>query len=163
MADHKPSIVFVPGSFALPEFYDNITTAVAAKGYEIKAIRLPSVGAKSASSHTPDSEQDAQPHSQTTPTMFDDAAFITHEVTQLADQGKDVILIAHSYGGIPTSESIKGLAKAERTVGGVVRVAYITALVPKLGASAMDVLADVAPENRDELQIDVCLPCHCSY
>lgn len=40
----KPSILFVTGSFALPVFYDEIINAIAANGYETKALHLPSVG-----------------------------------------------------------------------------------------------------------------------
>lgn len=141
MSQSKPSIVIVPGSFSLPEFYDAVTDGVAAKGYEIKAIRLRS---------TEDLQQPA--------TMHDDAAAIAREVASLVDQGKEVILVAHSYGGVPASESIKGLAKTEGRgkVGGVVNLAYLTALVPQLGASAADMLADIPAENRVELRPDVC-------
>lgn len=71
--------------------------------------------------------------------MYDNAAMIAAEATKFADQGKDVMLIAHSYGGVPASEAIKGLSKAERErygkKGGIVRVAYMTTLVPDLGAA----------------------------
>ncbi|KAE8423813.1 Alpha/beta hydrolase fold-1 [Aspergillus pseudocaelatus] len=139
MSQSKPSIVIVPGSFSLPEFYGAVTDGVASKGYEIKAIRLRS---------TEDLQQPA--------TMYDDATAIAHEVAALVDQGKEVILVAHSYGGVPASESIKGLAKIEGSgkVGGVVNLAYLTALVPQLGASAADMLADIPAENRVELRPD---------
>jgi hypothetical protein len=88
------------------------------------------------------------------PSVADDAAAIRQTVTKFADEGKDVVLIAHSYGGTPTSESIKGISKAEREKegkkGGVVRVAYMTALVPALGTSAgsvMTVAQTPAPEG----------------
>ncbi|KAE8168335.1 Alpha/beta hydrolase fold-1 [Aspergillus tamarii] len=139
MSQSKPSIVIVPGSFSLPEFYDAVTDGVASKGYEIKAIRLRS---------TEDLQQPA--------TMHDDAAAIARELASLVDEGKEVILVAHSYGGVPASESIKGLAKTEGRgkVGGVVNLAYLTALVPPLGASAADMLADIPAENRVELRPD---------
>jgi hypothetical protein len=37
----KPSILFDPGSFALPEFYENILTPVAARCYEIQGLHFP--------------------------------------------------------------------------------------------------------------------------
>ncbi|KAF2636920.1 hypothetical protein P280DRAFT_472787 [Massarina eburnea CBS 473.64] len=77
--------------------------------------------------------------------MYDDADHINAEAGKLADEGKDVILVAHSYGGVPTSQSIKGVSKAEREKvgkkGGVVRVAYMAALVPELGGSAASLMA----------------------
>lgn len=143
----KPSILIVPGSFALPEFYDEVVTPMAAKGYAIKAIHLPSVGLKTG------------PREGEPPTMYDDAAFIAKEVTKLADEGKDVVLIAHSYGGAPTTESTKGLGKAERQKagkkGGIVRLAYLTALVPDVGQPAGAILAEVRKENRTD-PIEVC-------
>jgi hypothetical protein len=46
--------------------------------------------------------------------MFDDATFIAKETEKLADHGKDMILVVHSYGGVPITESAKGLGKQER-------------------------------------------------
>ncbi|MCJ1384566.1 hypothetical protein MMC17_007683 [Xylographa soralifera] len=142
----KPSILLVPDSFTLPELYDPIVNAVAAKGYEIQALHLPSVGLKTG------------PREGPPPSMYEDAALIAKEVEKLADEGKDVLLIAHSYGGIPATESTKGLGAEERQKdgkkGGIVALAYITALVPALGVSAMGVLAGVPPESQLLLPID---------
>ena len=56
-------------------------------------------------------------------------------------EGKDVILISHSYSGVPMTESSKGLGKKEREAkglkGGIVRLGYMTALVRGLGMSAL--------------------------
>ena len=143
----KPSIILIPASFALPELYDPIVDAVAANGYEIQALHLPTVGLKTG------------PREGAPPSMYEDATFIATEVEKLSDEGKDVILIAHSYGGIPATESTKGLGKEEREKdgkkGGVVALAYITAVVPAVGDSAMGVLASVPPESQLELPIDV--------
>ena len=81
------------------------------------------------------------------------------DTEKLADEGKNVILLAHSYGGVPVTESTKGLRKEERQAqgkkGGVVSLAYMTALVPAVGTSAAGVLADVQDDNRFDLKIDV--------
>ena len=94
--------------------------------------------------------------------MYADAAFIAQEIEKLADEGKDVILIGHSSGGVPLSESTKGLGKEEREKegkkGGVVRLGYLTALVPPVGTSAAGVLAGVPEEFRLNLQMDVRFP-----
>ena len=144
----KPSILFIPGSFSLPEFYDPVMDAVAAKGYEIRGLHLPSVGLKA-----------GQGREGTPPTMYDDATFIAKEAERLADEGKDVILIAHSYGGVPVTESIKGLGTKDRQKqgkpGGIVHLAYITSVVPAVGTSAAGVLADVPTEHQMDLKIDV--------
>lgn len=144
----KPSILLIPGSFALPEFYDPIIDAVAAKGYSIRGLHLPSVGLSALKG------REGAP-----PTMYDDAAFIANEAKKLADEGKDVVLIGHSYGGIPVTQSLKGVGKEERgkqgKKGGVVRLAYITSLVPAVGVAALGVLADVPKEQQLDLKVDV--------
>lgn len=145
----KPSILIVPGSFGLPEFYDPVVDAVAAEGYEIRALHLPTVAPKTGPEGPP-------------PSMYDDAALIAKETEKLADAGKDVILVAHSYGGAPMSESTKGLGKEERKkqgkTGGIVNLAYMTTLVPAVGATASSVLADVPAELRLDLKMDVRFP-----
>ena len=137
----KPSILLIPGSFALPVFYDQVLDAVTAKGYEIRGLHLPSVGPSALQS------REGEPA-----TMYDDAAFISHEVEKLADEGKDVIVIGHSYGGVPVTQSVKGLGKEERQKegkkGGIVILAYITSLVPALGESAASVLKHVPKEQE---------------
>ncbi|MCJ1476325.1 hypothetical protein MMC13_004991 [Lambiella insularis] len=134
----KPLILLIPGSFALPEFYDLVVNAVMARGYEMRGLHLPTVGLKTG------------PRGGTPPTMYDDAAFIAKETEKLADEGKDVILIAHSYGGAPTTQSTYGLSKAERRKhgkdGGIVKIAYMTAVVPAVGMSTASVMAD-APKD----------------
>jgi alpha-beta hydrolase superfamily lysophospholipase len=144
----KPSILVIPGSFSLPKFYDTVMDPVAAQGYEIRGLHLPSVGLSA------DAGRPGAPA-----TMYDDAAFIAAEANKLADEGKDVILVPHSYAGVPTSESLKGLSKEERQKagkkGGVVRIAYMTAVVPPVGMAAMGMLADIPKELQIELAVDV--------
>jgi hypothetical protein len=93
--------------------------------------------------------------------MYDDAAYIAGEAEKLADEGKDVILVPHSYGGVPTSQSTKGLSKKERQEvgkpGGIVSIAYLTCLTPALGQTAKDVLATVPPETQINLTVKVSL------
>lgn len=135
-----PSIVIVPGSFCLPSAYNELIQPLSSKGYDIHAVAL-----KSAIPKGPDSPSDL-------PSMYDDAAAIAAAVSELAEEGKDVIVVAHSYGGAPASESIQGLSKQARKKegkkGGVVRLAYMSALVPEIGQGAMDVsIGGADPEN----------------
>lgn len=144
----RPSIIFITGSFALPELYDNIVQALAAANISIKVLHLPSVGLG------PNVGREGAP-----PTMLDDAAFISAELTQLADAGTEIVLVAHSYGGIPATQSMKGLTKRERELegkaGGVVRIAYMTALVPDVGGTAVQMLAGIPKETTTKLEVDV--------
>ncbi|KAL1861008.1 hypothetical protein Plec18170_001523 [Paecilomyces lecythidis] len=128
----KPRILIVPGGFTLPELYNDVITHVASKGYSIQALHLPSVGYKT---NLPG-------------TMQDDAAFVASEISQHADEGKDIILIGHSYGGTPATESTKGLSKADRQrqglPGGLVRLAYISCIILPVGEFDASV---IMPDN----------------
>lgn len=126
----KPTILFVTGSFAPVEFYTNIVDLITSAGHTIQIVKLPSITKKPGP----------------LPTMYDDAAHIAALATELADQGKDIILMAHSYGGTPASQAMKGLSKSERAKagkkGGVVRLAYMTAVAPAEGVAAGEALVD---------------------
>jgi hypothetical protein len=139
----KPTLLIVPASFSPPHLYDIVVDKLKALGYEAHIVATPSVGRK-----------------EVAPTMLDDAAVIQTHLKQLADQGKDIVLIAHSYGGIPASESVKGYSKEARAKegkkGGVVRILYTTCLVPREGQSALD-LRGSAP-LLDFIKIDVSVP-----
>lgn len=137
----SPTILFVPGSFTLPVAFDSIVNALAAQNISARVLHLPSIGL------SPDTGRPGTP-----PSAYDDAAFIASEVQKEADEGYDVTLVAHSYGGIPATESLEGLSKSERETegkrGGVVRIAYIAALVPQVGVSAGEMMAGV-PEEKN--------------
>lgn len=145
----KPSILIVPGSFAPADIYDPVVKEVAARGYEIRAVQLPSVGLK------------PEPAPREPPTMYEDAALVARQAAALADEGKDVVLVAQSYGGAPATESVRGLSRQARRAGGkeggVARLAYASALAPELGVAAGGVLADArrAAETRVEMEMDV--------
>ncbi|GAP93475.1 hypothetical protein SAMD00023353_13300020 [Rosellinia necatrix] len=138
----KPFFVLSTGSFAPPAFYDNLVDRLGENGYEMKVLHLPSVGRAAGEG------RDTPPG-----TMYEDAALIAKEVEALADAGKEVILVAHSYGGMPATESTKGLSVQERLKqgkkGGLVRLAYKTVLLTNPGHSASDVLG-TPPFQPDE-------------
>ncbi|CAI6097546.1 unnamed protein product [Clonostachys chloroleuca] len=122
------SILIIPAASALPAAYDKVVAGVSGHGYNIQALHTPSIGLATG------------PRPGKPPNMYDDAAFIARHVTDLAEAGHDVLLVTHSYGGTPATESIKGLSKVERRKvgkpGGVVGLAYMTSLVPEVGKPA---------------------------
>lgn len=146
----KRSLLLIPGAFAVPDLYDSLVNAVAAKGYEIKALHMPSVAPATG-------PKEGEP-----PTMYDDAAFIAKEAERLADEGKDVIIMTHSYGGVPGTESVRGLSKTERQKqgkkGGIVRLAYMTSLVLAVGDSATSAQGDI--KEQAPFTLDVRPPPH---
>lgn len=144
----KPFILIVPGGMTPATVYDPVVEEVTKRGQDIRALTLPSV----------------RLHSETgpvrePPTMYEDAAFIAKEAEALADAGRDVIIISHSYGGVPATESVRGLSKAARRKegkpGGVVRLAYMTALIPELGDPANEVLTKRPRAEGPSVEMDM--------
>jgi pimeloyl-ACP methyl ester carboxylesterase len=98
-----------------------------AQGYETATAELASVG--------------SVPGLQT---WADDITSIQKAVASLADAGKKIIIVAHSYGSLPAGEAIKDLLlrarEAEGKNGGVVHFVYISAFVLPPSTSLMDAL-----------------------
>jgi hypothetical protein len=94
MATAKSRIVCVSGAFC--GFYAYISTSDALKqqGYEVLAVSLPSVGAR------PSHESFAQ-----------EVAAIHEAAMGPIIAGKDVVLVVHSWAGVPGSEAMNSLGK----------------------------------------------------
>ncbi|KAK5807501.1 hypothetical protein VI817_001759 [Penicillium citrinum] len=79
--------------------------------------------------------------------MYDDAAVFHDIVEKLADEGKEIILLPHSYGGVVANESAKGLLKIDREKvgkpGGVIQIVNITTVTPPVGETTYDQAADL--------------------
>jgi predicted alpha/beta hydrolase len=137
----KPAIVLVPGSFVAASIYDTFVPKLTAAGYNVQAVDLATVTDDITKSST---------------TMYDDVAVISAVVEKLADEGHDVLLLPHSYGGIPATQSVKGLAKDQRATagkkGGVIGILYVTSVVATIGNSAT---SKVPMELLDAMQKEV--------
>ncbi|KAL6711733.1 hypothetical protein ACN47E_004667 [Coniothyrium glycines] len=132
------TLVLVPGSFSESEMYDPVVLPLRQKGYEIYVLDPPCY------------PKNYKPNTGIAPpSMYDDAKFIAGQVEKLSDEGKEVVLLAHSYGGVPATESLKSLTLKERKAqgkpGGVVRIAYLTACVPRVGENLVQVIQGGAP------------------
>lgn len=84
----QPALVIVPGSFSTSDQYDPIVLPLREKGYTVHIIDPPCYpkNYKAGSTGPP-------------PTMYDDAKFVNEYVGKLVDEGKEVVLVSHSYGG----------------------------------------------------------------
>lgn len=111
----NPTVVLVPGAWLSADIYSGVAAALSGYGYPTVSLALPSTGA------TP-------PHNDFT----EDVDGIRRCLTRLvvAEQS-EVVLVLHSYAGMPGSEAVKGLGKREREgkgqKGGVVRLVFIQA------------------------------------
>jgi len=114
----KPTFVLVPGAWHSPDTFDGVISGLETHGYSSVKVTLSSVGGN--------------------PPTYDfkeDVDAILAAVTKLAEQEKNVIVVAHSYSGQPVGEIPKELLKKERGLkglkGGVIRLVFIMAfLVP---------------------------------
>lgn len=122
----KPTILFVPGAWHLPSCYDLVTAPLSAAGFPTVSVALPS------NSHTP------------IPSFEPDITAIRAALVPLVEDGKDVVVVAHSYGSVPTNEAIQGLTRRERQgkglQGGVLHYVFISAFITPVGVSLMDAL-----------------------
>ena len=64
-------------------------------------------------------------------------------IAPLVENGEDVVVVAHSYGGMVASDAVKDFARIERSEkglkGGVVRIVYLTCIVAGVGETAGEV------------------------
>jgi pimeloyl-ACP methyl ester carboxylesterase len=138
----KPTIIVIPGSFSLLSPYATVISGLESHGYPVHGIELETVGRRDKA-----------------PGMYDDAAKVAKLALQLADAGKDVVLVAHSYGGLVACEAAKGLAQSVREKegkqGGIVRIVFVASVVPREGQSMRDVMGD-APADIIALEV-LCL------
>ena len=123
MSSVKPVVFITPGAWHTPAYLASYRSALEAHDYPTASLSLPSVSAEPAH----------QNHDE-------DTAAIRHELSALIDeQGRDVILVMHSYSGIPASDAAEGLGRTERTAagrkGGIVLLVYICAYMLPVGES----------------------------
>lgn len=122
MANGKATVLLVPGAWHRVDVFDSYRQHLQKDGYSSEAVDLPSIGA------TPPL------HS-----IDEDVTVVRRALLSLVDQGKDVVLAMHSYGGLVGSEAVEGLGKVERVQqgknAGVVALFYIAAFMLAPGQS----------------------------
>ncbi|KAK3674459.1 hypothetical protein LTR78_005545 [Recurvomyces mirabilis] len=155
-----PTIILVPGAWHFGTIhYTTITSSLEKAGYEVIALDLPS---------TCD-----QPHPDS---WKHDIDHIAQQIEKTADEGKDVLLVMHSRGGIAGGDACEGLSKADREKtgkkGGVVRCVFIAAFAASEGQTLFlasrgpDLWLDMKsrgkgiafPENVAEIFYNDCTP-----
>lgn len=131
----KPVLVFVPGAFARAFMYHDFVEELKPYGYEVEVVDLPST-----------IDRSPEPPA----TVQDDAVAIRAVASKYIEQGKDVHIHTHSYGGIPGTESIKDISKKSREAkglkGGVSRIVYTTALALPVGVALRAGMGDSFPD-----------------
>ncbi|PYH92744.1 alpha/beta-hydrolase [Aspergillus ellipticus CBS 707.79] len=134
----RPVIVIVPGAWHRPQHYQRLVNELAKDGYEAVAVTMPSVDS-------------SPPHSS----WDKDAQAVRQIILVYLESGREVITVAHSFGGIAMSEAVKGLGKSAREQkglpGGVIRLIYMAAMALPEGQTH---LGQTKPQTPEEEEIE---------
>jgi pimeloyl-ACP methyl ester carboxylesterase len=118
----KPTIIFVHGAWHTSGFFEKTIALVRPLGYRCIAVDLPAVG-----SNPP------------VTSLTEDIGPIRAAVVQEVELGHEVIIHAHSWGGIPTTSALDGLSSTERQelkkTGGVLKITFVSSFVLPVGVS----------------------------
>lgn len=124
----KPTVVIVPGAFQLPIGYQPFADVLKQAGFDAVVIDKPSTGTTTLP----------------LPGLPEDIEAIRKVVIPLIDAGKEVVVLAHSAGGVSSSGAVKGLdvktRKAAGLPGGVTRLIFMSAAMVPKGQCMIDVL-----------------------
>ena len=133
----KPTILLVGGAWHTAAYLKPLATALEAADYPTIALALPSVGASPAK-----------------PDFGDDVALVRSTAKELAADGKHIVAVMHSFGGVVGTEALEGLGQAfTKCTGAVLGLVYIAAMLPKKGDSFeayLDSLGDSSWESTKE-------------
>ncbi|KAH8879964.1 alpha/beta-hydrolase [Thozetella sp. PMI_491] len=120
-------MVFAPGAWHQPSCFDKLRNSLHVRGWATEAVEYGTVGAEPPNKH-----------------MSEDAAAIRAVLTRLSDEGKEIVLVVHSYGGIAGANAVEGLGWQQRAkegkTGGVTMFVYLAAFVTPLGKSIKEML-----------------------
>ena len=98
----KPTVVFIPGAWHLPEAFDAVCQILTTRGFPSTAVSLPSAGAASP-----------------TKNLSNDILSACLVVEQLTNEGKQVLVAEHSYSGFVSSGAVKDLGYTQHHDAGL--------------------------------------------
>ena len=112
----KLVFVCLHGAWHSPSYWNNTKALICIHGYTCICPAFPSTGTISALSD-----------------FLEDVDIIRSTVAELVEEKKDVIVVIHSYSGIPGGQALEALGKKTRTErgseGGVIRLIYIMSFI----------------------------------
>ena len=140
-SDEKPTIFFIPGAWHRPTCYDLVISPLESLSYPIETVQNPSTSA-------------ALPAKGLT----EDIENVRAKLEKLIDtEGKDVVVVMHSYGGCVGTASIEALDKKTRQQegrqGGVIALFFIAAYTIRKGENLVSasVLGDYKPRITENV------------
>lgn len=125
MAISKPTFVFAPGAWHSSECFYLVVERLRARCYATESVSYPSYG--------------AEPPNKT---LADGVAALRAPLERLTNKENEIVLVAHSYGGIVAANATEGLGQKSRAEignkGGVIMFVYLAAFVVPKGKSMTD-------------------------
>ncbi|KAK9773224.1 putative Alpha/Beta hydrolase protein [Seiridium cardinale] len=114
----KPCILFSCGAFHRASCFDASRQRLEAAGFDVVLVSThPSLG-----------------HDSAGKTVWDDVEALQAQISPYVDEGREFIVIGHSYGGYPAFAATQGWTVSERAAvgkkGGVRTVVFFTSTVP---------------------------------
>lgn len=142
MAQELPTVIFFAGAFADPSCFDTFSKQLKAAGYPTTYAYIPSLN----------------PRDPTTVSSSLDAEFARKNyILPLLDQGKDVVVFAHSYGGVVGGAAAAGQSKVSRTaagkLGGVIGLVYCVGNIVREGETLLQAVGGAYPTFIKEDQV----------
>ena len=138
----NPTVVFIPGAWHRPDGFDGVRNVLSARGYQTDAVSLMSLGAE-----------------VPTTNLSDDTEAARYIIEQHVEEGKPVVVVAHSYGGLVGSGAVKDLGYIQRKAagkrGGVIMLIYMAAFVAAMGSAVLDLLGGSPPPWMDFADVRV--------
>ncbi|KAI1082914.1 Alpha/beta hydrolase fold-1 [Whalleya microplaca] len=136
-ATRNPMILLVTGSWHQPWHYRKWIEQINMLGYECICNENASNG-----------------EGQSNVTWEDDVRCIHDTVIPLFELGREVVIVAHSYGGIPACAATQGLGLSERTAeglrGGFRHIMFLAAFaIPERGMDLVKTLGGALPDWVD--------------
>ncbi|KAF4122760.1 hypothetical protein GMORB2_7067 [Geosmithia morbida] len=133
-SNSSPVIVLVPGAFGTPSGFDQILPYLRDAGFSTRPGAYPS----------------CDPPNPATATCADDIAHLRNDVLlPLLQEGQDIVVLVHSYGGVVGGGAAKGLDKASRQSqglpGGVIGLIYVVGNITLEGESLMEAVGGAYP------------------
>lgn len=122
----KPVFVFVPGAWHTADTFDQVRQLMLSRGLASEAISLPSVGGPLEKG------------------LHADIEYTKIILREMADAGRQIVVVNHSYGGMVGSGAVEGLGFKQRAEaglpGGVIMVVWMAAFVTPKGQTVLDQL-----------------------
>lgn len=129
MSAPKPTLFLVPGAWHPNTCFAPLSAQLAAAGFPTYLASLPSLNPVSPAADA---------------TCTADALSLQAQLLPIIQEGKEVVVVCHSYGGIPAGGAAAGLAKKDRAErnekGGVLGLIYLSGFVVPEGVSLVQAL-----------------------